>query len=340
MNISEARLKQLTTGPSRSMVGLERQRRDASERAAFRRAGMRRTQSGGNRQRFSWTHDPEERNKTAITSYPSQSSYAKDVIPEKEKERMYGKGVRSTKERALFLKRLRRQLRTTRTTRGVHNVDILPKGDFKKNDPRELMSRGRAYRDAIKQIPAEIQKAGGKRGDKITGKAAEVMIGSTNPEQGRQKRRILYSKELGATKWDPITRVQVATVKESKTFSQFINEAKEAKPPQEVLNKISSAYSKKYHGINIDASHDKSGDIRLNNLWIPPEQRNQGIGSRVLKGLSSYADRQKKRITLTQAPEKGKKAKLQNFYKSHGFKSNKGRNRDFTTRDSHIRDPK
>lgn len=30
-----------------------------------------------------------------------------------------------------------------------------------------------------------------------------------------------------------------------KTFSQFLQEAKEAKPPKEVLNKISRAYAKK-----------------------------------------------------------------------------------------------
>jgi len=125
-----------------------------------------------------------------------------------------------------------------------------------------------------------------------------------------------------------------------KTFSQFIQEAKDTKSPQEVLNKISSAYGKRYRGVNVDASYDRSGDIRLNNIWIPPEERNKGIGSRIMKGLSKYADKQNKRITLNQAPEKGKKAKLQKFYQSHGFQPNKGRNRDFTTRDTHIRNPR
>jgi GNAT superfamily N-acetyltransferase len=125
-----------------------------------------------------------------------------------------------------------------------------------------------------------------------------------------------------------------------KTYSQFITEAKQAKEPKEVLNKISSAYGRKHKGVNVDASADRSGDIRLNNIWIPPEKRNQGIGTRVMKGLSKYADKQGKRITLNQAPERGKKAKLQKFYKSHGFEANKGRNKDFTTRDTHIRNPK
>jgi GNAT superfamily N-acetyltransferase len=126
-----------------------------------------------------------------------------------------------------------------------------------------------------------------------------------------------------------------------KTFSQFLQEAKEAKPPKEVLNKISRAYGKRYRGVNVDASNDdRSGDIRLNNIWIPPDQRNQGIGSRAMKGLTQYADRQRKRITLNQAPEPGKKAKLAKFYQSHGFQSNRGRNRDFSTRDTYIRNPR
>jgi GNAT superfamily N-acetyltransferase len=125
-----------------------------------------------------------------------------------------------------------------------------------------------------------------------------------------------------------------------KTFSQFLQEAKEAKPPQEVLNKISRAYGKKHRGVNVDASHsDKSGNIRLHNIWIPPEKRGQGVGGRIMKGLSKYADKQGKRITLNQAPEKGKKEKLAKFYKSHGFQANKGKNKDFSTTDTHIRHP-
>jgi hypothetical protein len=66
----------------------------------------------------------------------------------------------------------------------------------------------------------------------------------------------------------------------------------------------------------------------------------KGIGTRVMKGLTKYADNQNKRMTLTQDPDKGKKAKLAKFYKGHGFESNRGRSRDFTTRDTHIRHPK
>lgn len=125
-----------------------------------------------------------------------------------------------------------------------------------------------------------------------------------------------------------------------KTFSEFITEAKEARPPKEVLAKIDRAYGRKYPGTNVDVSHnEKSGDLRINQLFVPPNQQGKGIGTRVMRGLTKYADRQNKRITLTQDPDPGKKAKLAKFYKSHGFKKNSGRNRDFSTRDTDIRNP-
>jgi predicted kinase len=210
--IVESGLKAITTGPSRSRVGLDRQRKDASERAAFRRSGMRRSTSGGRYpHKFTTTGDQNEYSRTTISSYPSQSAYARDMLPDKDKN---GKGVVKTQDRALYLKRLKRQLKTTRTEREVHNVDVLPRGDYKKNDPKQLVSRGKEYHNAVKEIPQEVKKSGGKPGDKIVGKAAEVMPGSKDVEKGRKSRRKLYSKILGATEYDPITKIQVATVKE------------------------------------------------------------------------------------------------------------------------------
>ena len=124
-----------------------------------------------------------------------------------------------------------------------------------------------------------------------------------------------------------------------KTFNQFIGEAKESKPTKEVLAKIDKAYGRKYPGTNVDVSHnDKTGNLRVNQLFVPPKHREKGkrIGTRVMKGLTKYADRQGKKITLNQDPDKGMKKKLDDFYKSHGFEVNRG---DLSTRDTHIRNP-
>ena len=92
--------------------------------------------------------------------------------------------------------------------------------------------------------------------------------------------------------------------------------------------------------MNIDASYDKATNrIRVNQLFVPPDQQGKGIGTRIMKGLGKYADKNNMQISLNQDPDKGKKAKLAKFYKSHGFQSNRGKSRDFTTRDTHIRHP-
>jgi len=42
-----------------------------------------------------------------------------------------------------------------------------------------------------------------------------------------------------------------------KTFTQFLDEAKEARPPQEVLAKIAKAYGRKHRSVNVDTSHSE-----------------------------------------------------------------------------------
>ena len=173
-----------------------------------------------------------------------------------------------------------------------------------------------------------------RRQDKETGVTEETAV-ADKPATKEEKRKIMLMQKLA--------RLQAAA-KASRMVSDVakeeyeIDEAKEPKPPQEVLNKISRAYGKKHKGVNVDTSHsDKTGNIRVNQLWVPPNQQGKGIGTRVMKGLGKYADKAGKKITLNQDPDKGKEKKLAGFYKSHGFEANKG---DSSTKDTHIRNPK
>ena len=214
--ISEGKLRQLTIGPSRSSLGRQRQQRDASERAAFKKAGVRRNRPGTSTPRrankIGFKAVPGEYTSTAITTYPNQSSHAKDVLQSKVDDRT--NRVVKTGQRALQLRRLSRQT-GNRSSRQVHAVDILPKKDFKKDDPKELITRGKEYHSSVKNISSNIKKvSGGKPGDVIVGKAAEVMPGSKDIKKGRKKREELYSRVLGASKRDPITNIQSARVKE------------------------------------------------------------------------------------------------------------------------------
>lgn len=81
--------------------------------------------------------------------------------------------------------------------------------------------------------------------------------------------------------------------------------------------------------------------IKLNKIIVPEDLRNSGIGSKAMKILIDYADKNSKIIALT--PDEsygGKISKLKKFYKKFGFVENKGKNKDFSTMDSFIRYPK
>jgi GNAT superfamily N-acetyltransferase len=118
-----------------------------------------------------------------------------------------------------------------------------------------------------------------------------------------------------------------------KTYSQFIIES------QEVLNKITKNWERSHPGMKAHATISQQGDIRLHSLEVPKDQRGKGIGGRFMKGLTNVADKQKRRVTLSQQAEPGYKKKLDTFYKRFNFKSNKGRNKDFSVSDTMIRNP-
>lgn len=123
-----------------------------------------------------------------------------------------------------------------------------------------------------------------------------------------------------------------------KTFKQFIIEANQPKP--DAHEKISSAWQRKYPGMKAHLTQHHSNTLKVHSLEVPKELRRRGIGSRFMKGVGNYADKQKQRTVLSPSADKGYKKKLDTFYRSFGFKPNKGRNKDYSISDTMIREPK
>ena len=123
-----------------------------------------------------------------------------------------------------------------------------------------------------------------------------------------------------------------------KTFNQFLTEAKPPKP--DAPQTMAKNWERKHPGIKLHAYPSHSDTVRLQTLEVPREQRGQGIGSRAVRAMQNVAKKQNKRVTLTPQAEPGYKKKLDTFYKRLGFKSNKGRNKDYSVSDTMIYDPK
>lgn len=88
--------------------------------------------------------------------------------------------------------------------------------------------------------------------------------------------------------------------------------------------------------------NENNSDITLSKIVVPKEKRGKGVGHEAIKELTDYADKNKKRVLLSPDTSFGGTStkRLKDFYKEHEFIENKGRNRDFTTKESMLRTPK
>jgi len=86
--------------------------------------------------------------------------------------------------------------------------------------------------------------------------------------------------------------------------------------------------------------YEYGGILTLSKIVVPEELRGQGMGSKAMEKIIQYADGNKNIIALT--PDDafgGSKTRLIKFYKRFGFVMNKGRNKNYETRELMIRDP-
>ena len=94
-------------------------------------------------------------------------------------------------------------------------------------------------------------------------------------------------------------------------------------------------------GIELRIYDDDRNDIlTLDTMIVPEELRGQGLGSEAMKKIIKYADNNDKIVALTPSDAfGGNKNRLIKFYKQFGFVMNKGRNKNYATRELMIRNP-
>lgn len=105
------------------------------------------------------------------------------------------------------------------------------------------------------------------------------------------------------------------------------------------LSEITPAFENR--GLAVDVTENDSS-ITLSKVVVPEEARGVGVGSEFMTSLVTYADQTGKMIDLTPSLDYGasSKKRLVSFYKRFGFVENKGKNRNYATREDMYRDPK
>lgn len=113
-----------------------------------------------------------------------------------------------------------------------------------------------------------------------------------------------------------------------KSFLTFITE--ELKSLQDKLDDL---------GVDHSLSHNK-GTTTVHKIVVKKEDRNKGLGSKAMKAITDHADQHGHKLVLSPSSDfGGSKSRLNKFYKRHGFVENKGRNKDFSTRETMYREP-
>lgn len=105
------------------------------------------------------------------------------------------------------------------------------------------------------------------------------------------------------------------------------------------INSIVDKYKDK--GVELSVFENPNNKtIYLSKIIV--DNKKQGLGTKAMDDLISYADKTQQTITLTPSLDYGASSikRLKDFYKRFDFVENKGRNKDFEFRDAMYRTPK
>ena len=92
-------------------------------------------------------------------------------------------------------------------------------------------------------------------------------------------------------------------------------------------------------GVTISLQVSSRGGFSvLSKIEIPKGERNSGQGTQIMEEIINAADREGIDLALTPSDAFGSsKSRLEKFYRRFGFVPNKGRNKDFSTRETMLR---
>lgn len=109
--------------------------------------------------------------------------------------------------------------------------------------------------------------------------------------------------------------------------------------PEEAFESSLEAIRAVNPGVTISLQVSSRGGFSvLSKIEIPKSDRNTGQGTRIMEEIVSAADAQGIDLALTPSDAFGSsKTRLEKFYRRFGFVPNKGRNKDFTTREAMLR---
>lgn len=226
---------------------------------------------------------------------------------------------------------------------------------------------GKALLDYIKTDPEgmsrkEAEEFYQKEGDALKAEVEKVLTAKQNDEAWQQSlaqvKEDFMGKLQAANRFTPdvneaylapyLAGVQVRAAKMGITPMDFYKQyglgvqaesvvgpaLDQKQSPEDFSNTLSEKYGADVVLVGKDT-------LALSTIRVPEGERGQGTGTKMMQEIIGYADAQGKRIVLSPSTDFGatSKARLTKFYKRFGFVENKGKNKDFSTREAMLREP-
>lgn len=94
------------------------------------------------------------------------------------------------------------------------------------------------------------------------------------------------------------------------------------------LKQLEISLEQQYPGLSLSVFENEY-KIYIQEIKVPHEMQNIGIGTATIKKIQEYATKVGKPVVLHPQPYPRKKKKLYDFYKNLGFVDNKGRKKDY-----------
>ncbi|HEX2012401.1 MAG TPA: hypothetical protein VJN44_15845, partial [Roseateles sp.] len=140
--------------------------------------------------------------------------------------------------------------------------------------------------------------------------------------------------ELGVDLETTTDEEVLALLRGSQEEDQTLNQS-----ATETAQQLTARLTDETPGLKLDL-FSRNGRATLSRIVLPEGQREGGTGTRVMNEITQWADRNGLILQLTPSADfGGNKKRLGEFYKRFGFVDNKGKNRDFETSETMLREP-
>ena len=172
----------------------------------------------------------------------------------------------------------------------------------------------------------------------LLGETTELVTSALNPAGAAKTIGLLGATKASKEAMDAIRKMSAERVP---TDLSWANNPMTAEPPR-IANALpldDIVKNAENANVKLDISN-KNGVLNISKIVVPKEQRGSGVGSSIMRQLSDYADATGTRLTLSPSVDFGATSvsRLKDFYKQFGFVENKGRNKDFSTRETMYRE--